>query len=226
MIESSIFEICEEEQGSDPWLAARHGLVTASKAHRFANGSGGLSGGAEAIAVELVMESYCQMLNRFGEHSGLPCDCDWNEFGGSRDTDRGNEDEPHAIKAFEEEEKLDVARVGLCRHRNNGLLGFSPDGLIEKGGEWWAGVEVKCPRKPNHAKTLLHSEMPDKHAAQVHFSMAVSGIPRWYFVSYFFDRPPFIQLIEADEQTDLMVQSIEKFASYLSRVRKAIVGKF
>lgn len=73
-------------------------------------------------------------------------------------------------------------------------FGCSPDG--------WDGVEgceIKSCEAHTHVRHLLKGELPKEYAAQVHGSMAVTGAPRWTFVSYRRGMPALVKVVERDE---------------------------
>lgn len=74
-------------------------------------------------------------------------------FRSTPEMDRGNAEEPFAIRAFEEKYKKKVERVGFCVSDQYPYLGYSPDGLIKVKGEYREGVEVK---NPNSATLILY----------------------------------------------------------------------
>ena len=221
-----VFNMSDAPQGGEEWFAERHGVLTASRAKRFTNARGDFTSGLSLMA-EMVAESYCQSLDPItAAPSGLPCSCYWAEFGGSIHTDRGNDLEPYALDALRR--ALGCAgrlvTTGLCTHPGNGLLGFSPDGLLlDDDGDPVAGVEIKCPQSPKHLVTVYEGEVPEEYLHQIHFSLAVSGLPSWWFVSYDAGRRPFIKEVHADDRTFRMVEAIKTFAVRYSRFRAAVI---
>jgi predicted phage-related endonuclease len=79
---------------------------------------------------------------------------------------------------------------------DDGKAGCSPDGLIDDDN----GLEIKCPTAQMHVKYLLDGALPKDYAAQVHGSMFVTGFPRWTFMSYRRNFPPFILEVQRDEK--------------------------
>jgi hypothetical protein len=52
--------------------------------------------------------------------------------------------------------------------------------------------------------------------------MAVSGLDRWWFVSYFPELRPLIVCVERDQFTDQVLSALEDFNEMLERARKII----
>ncbi len=91
-----------------------------------------------------------------------------------------------------------------------------------------AGVEGKCPAAKKHAKNILSSGVPQDHIPQVHYSMAVSGLP-WYFMSYCpaFHRGKVSHLVkvEPEEYTEKMADAVERFVIYYGSRRAEIMPR-
>jgi predicted phage-related endonuclease len=183
------------EQGSEQWFEARRGRPTASNFDRIATPTGNASSQAEDYMIELI------------------ADCirpDMVDFIGNRHTDRGNELEPAARDEFAEIMQLDVRQVGFIT-RDDEIVGCSPDALIYDRDEIVAGLEIKCPLAKNHARYVLDGELPAKYAPQVHGSMAVTGLNRWFFMSYCEGMRPFIVQVDRDAYTEKLSAALDRF---------------
>jgi hypothetical protein len=60
---------------------------------------------------------------------------------------------------------------------------------------------------------LLDGELPAKYRPQVHFSMAITGIQTWFFMSYFPGLRPLILPVHWDDYTDKIKLAALSFAS-------------
>jgi hypothetical protein len=60
---------------------------------------------------------------------------------------------------------------------------------------------------------LLDGELPAKYRPQVHFSMAITGIQTWFFMSYFPGLRPLILPVHWDDYTDKIRETALTFAS-------------
>lgn len=155
------------------------------------------------------------------------------------DIQRGNELEPLARAAYAKIMGFEVSEVGLCVHKSSHfatdgtpLTGFgcSPDGLIpDDFDEWSHGLEAKAPTPEKLMEWIEGGILPDEHAAQVHHSMAVTGLRRWDFIGYCPELPPFIVVTEWNEITDRFLAELQKlhadFISYRAELgaKKAVI---
>ena len=153
-------------QGSDEWLAARVGKVTASRiADLTAKTKSGWGAGRKNYMAELIAERLTGAAANNFTNSAMQ----W-----------GTETEPLARSAYEFETDLDVVEVGLVSHPTIKNSAASPDGLVNEDG----GVEIKCPNTATHIDTLLNEKIPDKYIKQMQWQMACTG-RRWCdFVSF------------------------------------------
>lgn len=202
------------EQQSEEWFRIRAGRPTASNFDRIITATGKDSSQWDSFAIEL-----CAACIR-------PDEIQWE---GNRHTDRGNELEPEARDAFARLMNLDVEQVGFVT-RDDGIVGCSPDGVVRKRaaegmpiGDPIAGLELKCPLAKNHAAYLMGGELPAAYRAQVHGSMAVTGLRHWYFMSYCPGLAPFITLVEWDAFTDKIADALDRFLIYYAERRNQIM---
>lgn len=197
-------------QQSDEWFRARKGRVTASNADRILTPTGKDSSQWDGYAIELTAECI--------RPDELPA------FTGNAHTDRGNEQEAEARDLFAEIMQLEVREVGFVTNesRYKGVVGCSPDGLIYRDGKIVAGLELKCPLAKNHASYIVDGGVPKTYLPQVHFSMAVLGMP-WYFMSYCRGMAPHIALCEPDAYTEKMADAVERFVIFYGERRKQLM---
>ncbi len=197
-------------QGSDEWHAMRRGRPTASRFKDIITAAkGDLSKSAKSYIAELIGETF------------VPS---WIDFAGNKFTDRGTELEPSARKAFIEATGMPVKEVGFCT-RNDGVVGCSPDGLIEEGADYVAGVEIKCPSPKVHVGWMMDGTLPDDHKQQVHGSMAVTGLTEWHFWSYFPGLQPFHLIVRRDDYTEKLSASLDQFLIDYAAAREAVIPK-
>jgi len=170
-------------QGSDEWIRTRLGVLTASQVSRLVTASGKLSAQRSGLVATLAAES---ML-------GEPVD----DFAGNYWTDRGSELEGEAGAYFALQTGHDPVAVGFVYRDDGQDCGCSPDWLVPDGDGWLCGVEVKCPKASTHVEYLL-DDKASKYTQQVQFSLWVTGLPAWYFMSYFPGLPPLLKRVEPD----------------------------
>lgn len=217
-------------QGSEAWQAIRRGRPTASRFKDIITAAkGDLSKSATAYMAELIGESY------------VP---EWVEFAGNRHTDRGIEMEPEARQAYQDVIGTVVVEVGFVT-RPDHVVGCSPDGLILRAGKelvrdvWFDdagrianglalfdwGVEIKCPSPKVHVGWVMAGGLPDEHKQQVHGAMAVTGLQRWDFFSYFPGLQPFHVVVQRDAYTDKLASSLDQFVIDYAAAREAVKPK-
>jgi hypothetical protein len=186
-------------QGSEQWLTARVGKLTASNAAKVITAGGKVSSQRSAYMDELISDCFCPGQNA------------WH---GNANTDRGTAMEPLARAAFEGLLSIEVEEVGFVT-REDGVIGCSPDGLISLGSNYIAGLEIKCPLPKTHLRYLLDGGLPDTYKPQVHFSMMVTGLP-WHFFSYCPGMKPLHLFVEPDGYTAKLQAMVEDFVSEYS----------
>ena len=154
------------EQGSQEWLLARCGKVTASRvADIMAKTKSGYSASRGNYMAELV----CERL------TGVPTDT----FK-SAAMEWGTAQEPHARAAYEAVGGVLVEEVGFVPHPSIPDAGASPDGLVGAVGL----IEIKCPYTATHIETLLSGKVPDRYNTQMQWQMACTGRTWCDYVSY------------------------------------------
>lgn len=149
------------EQRSGEWLAARVGMVTAS---RVADAIAMLKKGGESAArrsyrYELAAEI---LTGRSIDHYVSPA------------MEYGIENEPLARTAYEILTGNDVKQIGLALHPTIARGAASPDGLI--GGDGL--VEFKVPSVITHLEYFEAGVVPEEYKPQMFWQMACCGPER------------------------------------------------
>lgn len=172
-------------QGSEDWLLARCGMVTASRVSDVvAMLKSGKPGASRATYMgQLIAERL----------SGEPV----SSFS-SAAMQWGTETEPMARGAYEWVTGFSVEEVGFVRHPNIEAAGMSPDGLVGDIGL----VEIKCPNTSTHIDTLLGAKAPAKYIDQMQWQMACSGRQWCDFVSFDPRMPQNMNLFQIRIQRD------------------------
>ena len=169
-------EIIDCDQGTEEWLQARLGFVTASNfATVRSKGSGRdtymwrLAG--ERDSGELAPKSYT-----------------------NSNMKRGNELEAEAREFYECNRLRQVEQVGFVQRDND--VGGSPDGLVGEDGI----IEIKCPLNATHLKTIRYGKMDTKYIPQVQGLLWITGRQWCDFISYApsATTPMFVIRIERD----------------------------
>ena len=172
------------EQGSDEWLEARRGLITASAIGQLitpATIRAASNDKSRALITQLAAERITGRVDPVFVNDDMM---------------RGNLHEPVARNKYAETNKVTVEKVGfMVREFSGGVrIGASPDGLVNMDG----GLEIKCPRAKAHIQTILAGDVPPWNMAQVQTSLLVSGRDYWDFVSFSSGLPLFTKRVFPD----------------------------
>ena len=165
------------DQGSDSWLQARAGILTASTIGQLIT--------AKTIkpAMNDRSRGLCQTLiaERITGHV--------EPVHPNRAMTRGTLLEPEARRIYAAQTGQDVDEVGFARlDTDTYTLGSSPDGLVGETG----GIEIKSPSAKVHVATVLSCAIPDYNRAQVQAFLHVTGREWCDFISYYPGEPLFI----------------------------------
>src|SRR6185312_5544714 len=175
-------------QGSEEWLEARLGRVTASCfSDVMARGQG-------ITRLKYMRRIVAERL------TGKPIESYFN-----RDMELGTELEPFARMEYESQTGNLVQEVGFIQHATL-LAGSSPDGLIDDDG----GLEIKSVKPTVQIETIERGGYPYEHAAQVQGNLWILGRQWWDFVSYSPDMPEQLRLyIYRVERNEEYIQNLE-----------------
>ena len=144
-------------QGSDEWVRARLGKLTASRlSDAVARTKSGWGASRANLRATLIVERL----------TGQPQDTFTNAA-----MEWGTATEPQARNAYEFFHDIAVEQVGFLDHPAIEMAGASPDGLVGEDGL----IEIKCPTTSTHIDTLLSQVIPDKYIVQMQFQMSVTG---------------------------------------------------
>ena len=168
-------------QGSDEWLAARCGLLTASEMHKIVTPTLKVADNDRTKAH--LWELLFQRLTGFVEPQYV-----------SDAMLRGQEDEIYARAAYAEH-YAPVTETGFITNDKFGFtLGYSPDGLVGDDGL----IECKSRAGRFQIQTITEGEVPSEYMIQMQTGMLVSERPWCDFISYSGGLPVFVKRVEAD----------------------------
>lgn len=192
----------ELEQGSDEWLQARCGILTASVVGKLLTPKLQLADNetSRGVTETLVAE-------RLTGH----VDYVHPTF----DMQRGSLDESYARDLYREQH-APVQEVGFATNTFNGhTLGASPDGLVSTTG----GLEIKSPKAKTHLRTILAGEVPAEHLPQIQTSMLVLERDWWDFESYSGGWPIYVKRVYADPKWQTAIlDALDKFEENAARM--------
>ena len=143
-----------DEQRSEAWLKLRGNMLTASDA-------GTAIGVNKYETPDDLLRKKCGVTEKFT---------------GNIYTEWGTQQEPIAIKMFEEQYGLKVYELGLIPHEKYPWLGGSPDGLTDTN----CLVEIKCPMM----RAIVPGEVPRHYLPQVQLCMEIMDVETCFFVQY------------------------------------------
>ena len=175
----------EIEQGTDEWLAARCGIVTASVVGQLITPKT-VKPAANDTSRALIATLVAERITGYVE-----------PIQPNRDMERGTLSEPFArdIYADNYAPAASVSEVGFMVRDDWGFrLGYSPDGLVGEDGL----IEIKSRRQKKHLATILADEVPLENLAQCQAGLLVSGREWLDYVSFCSGMPLYTKRIKPD----------------------------
>lgn len=195
------------QQGSEAWINARLGKVTASRvADVIARTKTGWGASRSNYMAELISERL----------TGVPAEKFTNAA-----MAWGTDNEAAARVAYAMHKGYAVDQVGFIDHPLIAMSGASPDGLIvEHNGL----VEIKAPNTATHIDTLLSGTVPGKYMTQMQWQMACTGREWCDFVSFDPRLPGHMRLfVKRVERDSLFIASVEEIvAEFLDEINAKI----
>ena len=156
------------QQGTDAWLQARLGIITASQMKLLITQTGKVADNndSRAIVYQKVSERISNEIEEsFSNHH----------------MERGKTYEPFARDLYDSE----IAKVQECgfitRQFDGFKIGYSPDGLVGDDGL----IEIKCPTQHKHVKEICENKEPKEHMMQIQTGLLVTERKWCDFVSYY-----------------------------------------
>lgn len=195
-------------QGTAEWLAARCGLVTASRiADVVAKDRTGKAWGVSRAnyAAQLITERLTGVVAESYTNAAMQ----W-----------GTDQEPAARAAYQFEVNKRVATVGFVIHPTIGQTGASPDGLVGDDGL----VQFKCPESKTHIDTLMGASIDGRYQKQMLWEMACTGRQWCDFVSFDPRMPESMKLcIKRFPRDDVAIAALEtEVIDFLNELRLTV----
>ena len=198
MVTSPVFHEAFD-QGSEAWLSARCGLLTASEICRIMTPT--LKAANNDKSRQHVYEIAAQRITGYVEPHYV-----------SDDMLRGHADEIEA-RALYAKHYAPVREVGFVTNSEWGFtLGYSPDGLVEDDGL----IEGKSRRQKYQVQTIATGEVPDEHVLQCQTGLLVTGRKWLDFISYSGGLPMAVIRVEPDPVMQAAI--IEAATAFEARV--------
>ncbi|WXW93188.1 exonuclease [Arthrobacter phage BrayBeast] len=175
-----IFE--DLEQGTDEWLAARCGIVTASVVGQLIT-TKTLKPAANETSRGLANALLAERITGHVE-----------PIQPTRDMERGTLDEPYAREIYSEH-YAPATEIGFMVRDDWGhRIGYSPDGLVGDDGL----IEIKSRKQKVQLATILADEVPAENMAQIQCGLLVSGRDWLDYVSYCGGMPLYVKRVLPD----------------------------
>lgn len=169
-------------QGSDEWLAARCGVLTASTIGKLITPST-LKVASNDTSRALTNTLAAERITGHVEYVHP-----------SFDMMRGTEDEP-AARAVYAEHYAPVDEVGFITLKTDTYkLGYSPDGLVGTGGL----IEIKSRKPEKHIATVLSGRPPAYNMAQMQTGMFITGREWCDYISFCAGLPLWVKRVYPD----------------------------
>ena len=183
-------------QGTDEWIAARAGMVTASTVGKLLTPTGNVANNDTARTLTLTLAAE-RITGHVEETPMTPAM--W----------RGVEEEPLARAAYEEHRELAVTEIGFMVRQFPGFrLGYSPDGLVGVDGL----IEIKSRDPKVHMRTVMADKVPAANMAQLQAGLLVSGREWCDYISFCAGMALWIKRVYPDPQwAENIAAACEKF---------------
>jgi len=190
------------EQGSEAWLTARCGVLTASQIGKLITSKLQVSDNETSRGLTLTLAA--ERLTGWVEYVHP-----------SFDMQRGNEEEPIARNVYAEN-FAPVDEIGFMTRDFVGFtIGYSPDGLIGSDGL----LEIKSRKPKEHLKAILSGKPPAENLAQLYTGLLVSGRAWIDYVSFSAGLPIWVTRLYPDpEWFDAITAAAEAFETNIADV--------
>lgn len=200
MMTLQIFE--DLEQGSDAWLAARCGIVTASVMHQLVTPT--LKVASNDTSRGLTATLAAERITGHVEPMQV-----------SQSMLRGVLDEPFARSAYSEHHAPAVELGFMVKQFNGYRIGYSPDGLVGEDGL----IEIKSRAQKKHLQTILADAVPPENMAQCQTGLLVTGRDWIDYVSFCSGMPLWTKRVYPDpawfSAIHAAAQAFEQNAEYM-----------
>jgi predicted phage-related endonuclease len=188
-------------QGSEEWLSARCGLLTASEIKLIMTPT--LKPASNDKERAHLFELLAQRITRYVEPHFV-----------TDDMLRGHADEIEARKLYAEKYSLVSTDVGFVTNSKWGFtLGYSPDGMVGDDGL----IEIKSRRQKYQVQTLVDGAVPAEYMLQLQTGLLVTERQWVDFISYCGGLPMFVLRVFPDPKIqDAIIQTAGEFETRLA----------
>jgi len=189
------------EQGSEPWLQLRCGILTASEMKNILTPT--LKKANNDKSKLFFCELLAQRITSYIEPQYI-----------NDDILRGHQDEIYAKEIYNEKYKP-ITECGFITNDKWGFtLGYSPDGLIGDDGL----IEIKSRCQKYQIQSILNDEVPEDHIMQIQTGMLVSERDWVDYVSYCGGLPMYVKRVYADKAVqELILAAAQDFENNMKQ---------
>jgi hypothetical protein len=191
-------------QGTEAWLEARRGIITASVVGQLITArtiKPADNDNSRALTALLAAER----ITGWSEDPYI-----------SQDMIRGTLDEPVAREKYSRH-IAPVDEVGfMVRTTDQGhRIGYSPDGLVGDDGI----IEIKSRRPKKHLTTILTDQVPIENVAQIQCGLLVSGREWCDYVSFCGGMPLWMKRVTPDKRWfDAITEAVDIFEATVAQM--------
>ena len=191
-------------QGSDEWLQARCGLITASEMKLLLTPTMKAANNDKVRAH--FYELAFQRLTGFVEPQYV-----------SDAMLRGQEDEIYAREEYSQH-YASVEETGFITNDHWGFtIGYSPDGLVGDDGL----IEVKSRGGKYQVQTIANNEVPAEYMLQLQTGLLITGRKWIDFISYCGGLPMFVKRVEPDpEMQDAIIAAVTRAEEAIADIER------
>ena len=207
----TLIEYPDLVQGTDEWLEARLGIVTASVVGQLITPKT-IKPAANDTSRGLFASLVAERITGYTEPVFV-----------SDDMMRGHLDEPIARDLYTEHYAPATETGFLVRDDWGFKIGYSPDGIVGDDGL----IEVKSRRQKKHLATILADEVPLENMAQIQCGLLVSGRDWCDYISFCGGMPMWVKRVTTDPKwQETIIAAVTTFetaaeqaiSDYLERV--------
>lgn len=192
----------ELEQGSQEWLDARCGILTASQIGKLLTPT--LKVAANDTSRALTLTLAAERITNHVEYVHP-----------SFDMMRGSDDEPYARDVYVNH-YAPVDEVGFILLEQDGYkIGFSPDGLVGSDGI----IEIKSRNPRTQLATIFSDKVPTANLAQIHCGLMVTGRKWADYCSFSAGLPFFVKRVYPDpEWQAALIEAAQTFERNITQI--------
>lgn len=192
-------------QGSDEWLQARLGILTASQTKELVTATGKIAANdkTRAIVYQKVAERLTGRIEESYSNAHM---------------ERGHTYEPFARDLYAETQ-APVRECGFIVRQFDGFkIGYSPDGLVGENGL----IEIKAPARAKHVKEICEAKEPSEYMLQMQTGLLVTGCEWIDYVAHFNGMHQRIVRIEPDLELHEKIKDAAKILE--EQIRSNIIN--